>query len=94
MLHGDVMQQLRLMQAIIAAAVLFLSIVLAHGAEPQMGEMQADRAALEKRFQRPYSPWAESGFPRRAYWGDSHLHTGLSAGWDLRMPTVSPVVSR
>ena len=59
--------------------VLLFSVALAHGAEPQVGEMQADRAALEKRFgQRTYSPWAESGFPRQVYWGDSHLHTGLS----------------
>jgi hypothetical protein len=64
---------------IIAAAVFLLNVTLAHGGEPQVGEMQADRAALEKRFgQRPYSPWAESGFPRQVYWGDTHLHTGLS----------------
>ena len=63
----------------LAAAVFLLSVVFAYGGEPQMGEMQADKAALEKRFgQRPYSPWAESGFPRQVYWGDSHLHTGLS----------------
>jgi hypothetical protein len=59
--------------------VLLFSVALAHGAEPQVGEMQADREALEKRFgQQTYSPWAESGFPRQVYWGDSHLHTGLS----------------
>jgi hypothetical protein len=64
---------------LLAAAFLFSSVVLAHGAEPQLGEMQADKDALEKRFgQRPYSPWAESGFPRQVYWGDTHLHTGLS----------------
>jgi hypothetical protein len=41
--------------------------------------MHTDQAALEKRFgQKPYSPWAESGFPRQVYWGDTHLHTGLS----------------
>ena len=61
------------------AAALFVSIALAYGAEPQVGEMQADRGAIEKRFgQRPYSPWAQSGFPRQVYWGDTHLHTGLS----------------
>ena len=61
----------------VLAAVFLLSVALAHGAEPQVGEMQADRAALEKRFgQRLYSPWAESGFPRQVYWGDTHLHTG------------------
>ena len=63
---------------IIAVASLF-SIVTAHATEPQVGEMQVDKGALEKRFgQRPYSPWAESGFPRQMYWGDTHLHTGLS----------------
>jgi hypothetical protein len=69
----------RLPFLIFAAAVLLFSVALAHGVEPQVGEMQADRDALEKRFgQRPYSPWAESGFPRQVYWGDTHLHTGLS----------------
>ncbi|UCD47553.1 MAG: DUF3604 domain-containing protein, partial [Deltaproteobacteria bacterium] len=64
---------------LLAAAFLISSVALAHGAEPQVGEMQADKGALEKRFgQRPYSPWAESGFPRQVYWGDTHLHTGLS----------------
>jgi hypothetical protein len=63
----------------LAATFFLLSVALAHGAEPQVGEMQADREALEKRFgNRPYSPWAESGFPRQVYWGDTHLHTGLS----------------
>jgi hypothetical protein len=62
------------------AAVLLFSIVPSHGADLQVGIMeQVDAAALEKRFgQRPYSPWAESGFPRQVYWGDTHLHTGLS----------------
>lgn len=64
---------------LLTAASLLSSVALAHGAEPQVGEMQADKKALEKRFaERPYSPWAESGFPRRVYWGDTHLHTGLS----------------
>src|SRR5210317_556708 len=64
---------------ILTAALFLFSVTLTHGGEPQVGEMQADRAALEKRFgQRPYSPWAESGFPRQVYWGDTHLHTGLS----------------
>jgi hypothetical protein len=64
---------------ILAAAVFLLSAAFVHGADPNVGEMQVDRDALEKRFgQRPYSPWAESGFPRQVYWGDTHLHTGLS----------------
>ncbi len=63
----------------LAAATFFLCVVLAHGTDPNIGEMQVDREALEKRFgQKPYSPYAETGFPRQALWGDSHLHTGLS----------------
>ena len=26
-----------------------------------------------------YSPYAGRGFPSRVFWGDTHLHTGLSA---------------
>ena len=64
---------------IFAAAVFLLSVVLANGADQTVGMMHTDKAALEKRFgQKPYSPWAESGFPRQVYWGDTHLHTGLS----------------
>jgi hypothetical protein len=25
-----------------------------------------------------YSPWAERSFPSHVYWGETHLHTGLS----------------
>jgi len=64
---------------VFSAAIFLCGVGLAEGAEPQVGEMQVDKKALEQRFgQRPYSPWAESGFPRQMYWGDSHLHTGLS----------------
>jgi hypothetical protein len=64
---------------LLAAAFLFSSVSLSHGAGGKVGMMQEDKEALEKRFgQRPYSPWAESGFPRQVYWGDTHLHTGLS----------------
>jgi hypothetical protein len=66
---------------LVYAAVFFLlSVVLVQAADQTVGAMQGvDKAALEKRFgQRPYSPWAESGFPRQVYWGDTHLHTGLS----------------
>jgi hypothetical protein len=60
--------------------VLFvLCVPLAHAADPIAGEMQVDRDALAKRFgQKPYSPYAERGFPTQVFWGDTHLHTGLS----------------
>jgi hypothetical protein len=61
-------------------AAFMFSAVLANGADQSVGVMQqADKEALKKRFgERSYSPWAESGFPRQIYWGDTHLHTGLS----------------
>ena len=61
------------------AAVLF-NPLFSYGGDQSVGAMQGvDKAALEKRFgNKPYSPWAESGFPRQIYWGDTHLHTGLS----------------
>ena len=72
-------QRKKLHVFLVAAAAVLLSTVLAHGADQTVGVMHADKEALEKRFgQQTYSPWAESGFPRQAYWGDSHLHTGLS----------------
>ena len=72
-------QRIKLHVFLVAAAAVLLSAVLAHGADQTVGVMHADKEALEKRFgQQTYSPWAESGFPRQAYWGDSHLHTGLS----------------
>ena len=64
---------------VFTAAIFLFSVTLAHATDQTVGLMQADSEALEKRFgQRPYSPWAESGFPRQIYWGDTHLHTGLS----------------
>jgi hypothetical protein len=58
---------------------LLMCTVAAQGAEPQVGEMQVDKEVLAKRFsERPYSPWADSGFPSNVYWGDTHLHTSLS----------------
>jgi hypothetical protein len=77
MTGGDMKNLSFTIAVIMSVAILFA--LPAFAAESQVGEMQADRAALEKRFgQRPYSPWAESGFPRQMYWGDTHLHTGLS----------------
>jgi hypothetical protein len=72
--------KIRINVLVFAAVVFLLSVVAAHGADQTVGAMQGvDKATLEKRFgQRPYSPWAESGFPSQVFWGDTHLHTGLS----------------
>ncbi len=72
-------------QSTVAVAVTATALLLwgtaspVQATDPTMGEMQVDRQAIESRFgERPYSPWAETGFPRQVYWGDTHLHTGLS----------------
>ena len=39
----------------------------------------ASKEALEKAHpKRPYSPYAGGAIPNRVFWGDTHLHTGLS----------------
>ena len=40
-----------------------------HVTEEQAGKLFAGKA---------YSPYANRSFPNRVFWGDSHLHTGLS----------------
>ena len=37
-----------------------------------------------------YSPWAERSFPSRVYWGETHLHTGLSLDAGLFGNTTGP----
>ena len=35
-----------------------------------------------------YSPWAQRSFPSQVYWGETHLHTGLSLDAGLFGNTV------
>jgi hypothetical protein len=37
-----------------------------------------------------YSPWAERSFPSQVYWGETHLHTGLSLDAGLFGNTTGP----
>jgi hypothetical protein len=54
--------------SLLAAAVLLLNAALVHGADPNADKIRMDRNPLEKRSgQKPYSPWAESGFPRQVF---------------------------
>jgi hypothetical protein len=39
---------------------------------PQVGDIESLYPG------KAYSPWAERSFPSRVYWGETHLHTGLS----------------
>ena len=39
---------------------------------PQMGDIESLYPG------KAYSPWAERSFPSHVFWGETHLHTGLS----------------
>ena len=45
-----------------------------------MAQIQPSPESLEGLYAgRPYSPYAQRNFPTQVYWGDTHLHTALSA---------------
>jgi hypothetical protein len=71
-----------MLEKLLPAALIVLTawpVSIALGATDVLGGLPADPEAMESRFsERPYSPWAETRFPQRVYWGDTHLHTGLS----------------
>ncbi len=42
-------------------------------------EFSYDKEGVSKGFKKPgYSPYAGRNFPTQIYWGETHLHTGLS----------------
>jgi Protein of unknown function (DUF3604) len=55
-----------------------LAIALALSVMPAMAQ---DSAGLDPEFLkgRPYSPYADRGFPTQVFFGDTHVHTALSA---------------
>ncbi len=60
------------------AAVLGLGLVLPTSA--WMQDPTPPPEALQRAFpeEQKYSPYAGRNFPTRVYWGDTHLHTGMS----------------
>jgi hypothetical protein len=56
-----------------------LAVCLTAAAASAQEPKPADES-LERAFQttRPYSPYAQRHYPTQVYWGDTHLHTGLS----------------
>jgi hypothetical protein len=57
--------------ALLAAAVLY-----ANGASAQF--VPSEESLSDLYSGKAYSPYANRGFPSRVFWGDTHLHTGLS----------------
>ncbi len=55
------------------------ALVLLHPATG-LAQFQPSEESLEGLYKgRPYSPFAQRDFPSQVYWGDTHLHTALSA---------------
>ncbi len=72
----------------ITLSVLVLTAIAATGATAQDS---IDMTGLEPVFaERPYSPYANRSFPENVYFGDTHVHTGLSGdaggGGTILMP--------
>ena len=51
---------------------------------PQIGDIQSLYPG------KAYSPWAERSFPSQVYWGETHVHTGLSLDAGLFGNTTGP----
>jgi hypothetical protein len=63
------------MKRLVFASLLFLPAVVFAQVPPAK---DADKQLSDAYKGKAYSPYAKRGFPSRPYWGDTHLHTGLS----------------
>lgn len=70
--------------------ILCLSVTALALATTQLSaQVYPSKEAIDGLFKgKTYSPYAQRGFPSNIYWGDSHLHTGLSLDAGLFGNTV------
>jgi hypothetical protein len=72
--HSNMNRKSRLHTLVVAAAVLVLATV---ALAQDIGHPQPE--ALSGLYPgKAYSPYAQRSFPSNVYWGESHLHTGVS----------------
>jgi len=58
--------------------MIFVAIFLAI-ANPAVAQITPSKESLSDVYPgKAYSPYAQQNFPDRVFWGDTHLHTGLS----------------
>ena len=58
---------------------LLCSVVLVGSATTVFAQISPSRESLTELYPgKVYSPYAERSFPDQVFWGDTHLHTGLS----------------
>ena len=65
----------------VAALTTTTNFALASDSALTLGGETPDRDAIVKGTLYPgktYSPYAKRSFPSNVYWGETHLHTGLS----------------
>jgi len=76
------MKNIKLMKSIVAV------IAIAVLALPALAQLPAptEKAAHVFKKEKTWSPYAGRNFPTKVYFGDTHLHTGMSM--DAKMPTV------
>ena len=59
-------------------SIIFVGIFLAF-ANPASAQITPSKESLSNIYPgKAYSPYAERNFPDQVFWGDTHLHTGLS----------------
>ena len=77
------------MRAIATLALLFLGAVfMPERASAQISPQVQDADKLYPG--KAYSPYAQRAFPSQVYWGETHLHTGLSLDAGLFGNTLTP----
>ena len=78
-------------RAITALALVCLASVFMPGiASAQINPQVPDAEASKLYPGKAYSPYAQRAFPSNVYWGETHLHTGLSLDAGLFGNTLTP----
>src|SRR5699024_10309492 len=73
-------QMTRTFRATLLAGTAAAALAVPAGAQQTAGDVGTlDAAALQAVYKgRPYSPYAGRNFPTRPFFGDTHVHTGMS----------------
>ena len=82
------MKMLRLSIAPTIACLAFISSITLHAQLPAPPD--AKDVLSDSYTGKSYSPYAKRSFPSNVYWGDTHLHTGLSLDAGLFGNTLKP----
>jgi len=70
--------------SLICLALPGLALAQHDAGMPQIGDIESLYPG------KAYSPWAERSFPSQVYWGETHVHTGLSLDAGLFGNTTGP----